>query len=127
MCIRDRWEGTPETNEQHVVLDNQAQGRFLRLRTTAVSDTEENQYLYYQNVSLLEMEVYAQAPVSWCLQVPEIRTAEDGSRFLPLPEAPAGYEIRLLGSDYEEIIDEDGTVYPTLEEKAVTVGYRRCV
>ena len=41
-----------------------------------------------------------------------------------LPEAPAGYEIRLLGSDYEEIIDEDGTVYPTLEEKAVTVGYR---
>lgn len=118
------WEGTPETNEQHVVLDNQAQGRFLRLRTTAVSDTEENQYLYYQNVSLLEMEVYAQAPVSWCLQVPEIRTAEDGRRFLPLPEAPAGYEIRLLGSDYEEIIDEDGTVYPTLEEKTVTVGYR---
>ena len=70
------------------------------------------------------MEVYAQAPVSWCLQVPEIRTAEDGSRFLPLPEAPAGYEIRLLGSDYEEIIDEDGTVYPTLEGKVVTVGYR---
>ena len=67
MCIRDRWEGTPETNEQHVVLDDQAQGRFLRLRTTAVSDTEENQYLYYQNVSLLEMEVYAQAPVSLSL------------------------------------------------------------
>lgn len=119
-----RWEGTPETNEQHVVLDKPVQGRFLRLRTTAVSDTEENQYLYYQNVSLLEMEVYARVPVSYCLQIPEIRTKEDGSRFLPLPEVPAGYEIRLLGSDYEEIIDEDGTVYPTLEEKVAAVGYR---
>lgn len=118
------WEGTPETNEQHIVLEHPAQGRFLRLKTTAVSDTEENQYLYYQNVSLLEMELYAQAPISYGLCIPDICTTEDGRRFLPLPEVPAGYEIRLLGSDYEEVIDGDGTVYPTLEEKTAAVGYR---
>lgn len=118
------WEGEQEANAQSIVLDKVVNGRFFRIRTTAVSTAEENQYLYYQNVSLLEMELYEEVPLVYCLEVPEIQVKEDGSRYLPLPVVPEGYEISFIGADYEEIIGEDGTVYPTLEEKDVAVGYR---
>ena len=118
------WEGEQEANAQSIVLDKVVNGRFFRIRTTAVSTAEENQYLYYQNVSLLEMELYEEVPLVYCLEVPEIQGKEDGSRYLPLPVVPEGYEISFIGADYEEIIGEDGTVYPTLEEKDVAVGYR---
>ena len=94
MCIRDR----------SIVLDKVVNGRFFRIRTTAVSTAEENQYLYYQNVSLLEMELYEEVPLVYCLEVPEIQVKEDGSRYLPLPVVPEGYELSFIGADYEEII-----------------------
>ena len=58
---------SPEANEQCIVLDNPVPGRYFRIRTTAVSDSEENQYLYYQNVSLLEAELYEEVPLSYSL------------------------------------------------------------
>lgn len=118
------WEGEPEDNAQSIMTDKVVSGRFFRIRTTAVSTTEENQYLYYQNVSLLEMELYEEAPLVFGLKAPEIEVKEDGSRYLPLPEVPESYEISLIGADYEEVIGEGGRVYPTLEEKDVMVGYR---
>ena len=114
---------SPEANEQCIVLDNPASGRYFRIRTTAVSDSEENQYLYYQNVSLLEAELYEEVPLSYSLGELSVETAEDGSRRLVLPAVPEGVEIAVAGADYEEVIGPDGTVYPTVEEKEVEVGF----
>ena len=114
---------SPEANEQCIVLDNPASGRYFRIRTTAVSDSEENQYLYYQNVSLLEAELYEEVPLSWSLGELSVETAEDGSRRLTLPSVPADVEIEITGADYEQVIGLDGTVYPTVEEKEVEVGF----
>ncbi|MFR6331761.1 MAG: discoidin domain-containing protein [Eisenbergiella sp.] len=116
------WEGEQEANAQSIVLDKVVNGRFFRIRTTAVSTAEENQYLYYQNVSLLEMELYEEVPLVYCLEVPEIQGKEDGSRYLPLPVVPEGYEISFIGADYEEIIGEDGTVYPLWRKKMLRWG-----
>lgn len=114
---------SPEANEQCIVLDNPVPGRYFRIRTTAVSDSEENQYLYYQNVSLLEAELYEEVPLSYSLGELSVETAEDGSRRLTLPFVPADVEIEIAGADYEQVIGLDGTVYPTLEEKEVEVGF----
>ncbi len=116
-------EESPEANEQCIVLDDPAPGRYFRIRTTAVSDSEENQYLYYQNVSLLEAELYEEVPLSWSLGELTVETAEDGSRRLALPSVPEGVEIEVAGADHEEVIGQDGTVYPTVEEKEVEVGF----
>ena len=114
---------SPEANGQCIVLDNPVPGKYFRIRTTAVSDSEENQYLYYQNVSLLEAELYEEVPLSWSLGELSVETAEDGSRRLTLPSVPADVEIEIAGADYEQVIGLDGTVYPTLEEKEVEVGF----
>ena len=91
---------SPEANEQCIVLDNPVPGRYFRIRTTAVSDSEENQYLYYQNVSLLEAELYGEVPLSYSLGELSVETAEDGSRRLTLPSVPADVEIEIAGADY---------------------------
>ncbi|HIY61819.1 MAG TPA: family 20 glycosylhydrolase [Candidatus Eisenbergiella pullistercoris] len=118
-----RAEEAPEANEQCLTLDSPAAGRYFRIRTTAVSESEENQYLYYQNVSLLEAELYEEVPLSWSLQDIRVETEADGSRRLALPEVPEGVQIELAGADYEEVIGRDGMVYPTVEEKEVEVGF----
>ena len=118
-----RVEEAPRANEQCVVLDRPARGRYFRIRTTAVSESEENQYLYYQNVSLLEAELYEEVLLSWSLEGPSIETGEDGSRRLVLPSVPEDVQIELAGADYKEVIGADGTVYPTVEEKEVEVGF----
>ena len=114
---------SPEANEQCIVLDNPVPGRYFRIRTTAVSDSEENQYLYYQNVSLMEAELYEEVPLSWSLGELSVETAEDGNRRLIFPSVPADVEIEITGADYEQVIGPDGTVYPTVEEKEVEVGF----
>lgn len=113
----------PTTNEDAFALDEAVTCRYLRLRTTAVSESEENLFLYYQNVSLYEIEVYAGIPMTYALDAPIVENAADGSRYLRLPDVPEGYEIALAGADYEEVIGMDGTVYPTLEEKTLEVGF----
>ena len=117
-------EERPEANEQCIVVKRPAAGRYFRIRTTAVSESEENQYLYYQNVSILEAELYAQVPLSYALKGASVETAEDGSRYLMLPRVPEGVQIEIAGVDYEQVIGKDGTVYPTVEEKEVEVGFR---
>ena len=114
---------SPEANEQCIVLDNPAPGQYFRIRTTDVSDSEANQYLYYQNVSLLEAELYEEVPLSYSLGELTIEIREDGSRHLVLPAVPEDVEIEIAGADYEQVIGPDGTVYPTVEEKEVEVGF----
>ena len=61
------------------MLDNPAPGQYFRIRTTDVSDSEANQYLYYQNVSLLEAELYEEVPLSYSLGELTIEIREDAA------------------------------------------------
>lgn len=119
-----RFETAPESKRQEIALEEPVTVKYLRLTTYAVSQNTEDYSNLYQNVSLYEFEVYADKPAAYQVQAPEVTTGEDGSRYLELPEAPEGYTIRFIGADYEQIIGADGTVYDTIEEKEVTVGYQ---
>ena len=114
----------PETAVQEIALDEPVSVKFLRLSVYDVSDNEEDYSNLYQNVSLYEFEVYADKPAAYRLSEASIGYNEDGSRYLVMPEAPEGYEVIYLGADYEQIIGADGTVYNTIQDKDVTVGFR---
>ena len=113
----------PETKRQEIPLTEPATVRFLRLSTYAVSQREEDYSNLYQNVSLYEFEVYADKPAAYSLEAPEIAVNGNNERYLKVPEAPEGYRVSYLGADYEQIIGADGTVYDTVQEKEVTVGF----
>lgn len=118
------FDTAPETTSQEIVLDEAVHVKFLRLSVYDVSDNEEDYSNLYQNVSLYEFEVYADKPAAYRLRAAAVGYNEDGSRYLVMPEAPEGYEVTYLGADYEQIIGADGTIYDTIQDKEVTVGFK---
>lgn len=118
------FDRAPTTNRQEIVFEHPVSMKYLRVFTTSVLQNEEDLTIYYQNVSLYEVEVYEKTPAAYQLATPTIITREDGSRYLEHPTAPEGYEVVFLGADLEQIIAGDGTIYDNIEEKTVTVGYR---
>ncbi len=122
--ILQSFDTAPAAKRQEIVLEEAAQVRYLRLSTYAVSKEESDYSNLYQNVSLYEFEVYADKPAAYLLKAPVIEKAKDGSRRLVMSEAPAGYRITFIGADLEQVIGTDGTVYETIQDKEVTVGYR---
>ena len=122
--ILQRFDTAPAAKQQEIVLDEAVQARFLRLSTYAVSKEEADYSNLYQNVSLYEFEVYEDKPAAYLLETPVIETGPDGGRRLTLPKAPAGYQVSFIGADLEQVIGADGTIYETIQDKEVTVGYR---
>ncbi len=118
------FETAPETLKQEIVLEKPVRTRYLRLVTYAVSKETADYSDLYQNVSLYEFEVYGDKPTAYKLETPVVETAPDGGRRLAAPEAPAGFRVSLIGADLEQVIGADGTVYDTIQDKEVTVGYR---
>ena len=118
------FDTAPELKNQEIALDEPAVVKYLRLSTYEVSDNEEDYSNLYRNVSLYEFEVYADKPAAYRLGEASVGYAEDGGRYLVMPKAPAGYEVTYLGADYEQVIGADGTIYDTLQDKEVTVGFR---
>ncbi len=114
----------PQVKNQEIAFEAPVKVKYLRLSVYAVSDSEEDFSNLYQNVSLYEFEVYEDKPAAYCLGEAKVGYGEDGGRYLVMPEAPEGYEVVYLGADYEQIIAADGTIYDTIQEKEVTVGFR---
>lgn len=121
--VLQSFDTAPETKNQEIALEDSVRVKFLRLITYAVSAREEDFSDLYQNVSLYEFEVYADKPAAYLLGEAAVGYGEDGSRFLIVPEAPEGYEVSYLGADYEQVIDENGRIYDTIQDKKVTVGF----
>lgn len=113
----------PSEKNQEIALEQAVSLRYLRLSVYEVSKKEEDYSNLYQNVSLYEIEVYEESPAAYLLEEPRIEAAADGSRRLTMPEAPEGCEVSFLGADYEQVIGADRTVYDTIQDKEVTVGF----
>ncbi len=118
------FDTAPEVKNQEIVLADAAHVKYLRLSVYEVSDNEEDYSDLYQNVSLYEFEVYKDKPAAYLLEKAKIGYREDGGRYLMIPEAPDGYAVTYLGADYEQIIGLDGTIYNTIQDKEVTVGFK---
>ncbi|WP_161635114.1 discoidin domain-containing protein [Thomasclavelia saccharogumia] len=122
----------PETPvNQEIIFENTIQLKYIRLRTEKINiDGDVNIYYpYHQNIVIYEFEVYGDDPdfeisaVAADVEAPYIINNPDGTRKLSMPEVPEGYEIELMGADYEQVIGDDGTIYQTIEDKTITLGY----
>lgn len=124
------WETVAEFNEapqakcQDILLDKSIETAFLRLHVFDVSKSEKDGSLYFQNVSLLEMEVYGLVEDDFLIEVPKVDDGE--KRKLVTPDVPEKYELAFVGADYETVVDEDGNIADTLSDVQVEVGYRLC-
>lgn len=126
----------PETTAQDIVLDAPVAVRRLRLHVRDVAKEDADLSLYYQNVSLLELEVYAGVEASFVLERPQIPAAEkrqltaseevlDAAAACAVlyPSVPEGYALRFLGADYEMLVDAEGRIADTAAETCAELGF----
>lgn len=115
------FEEAPEQKEQQIVLDEPVEARYFRLHVTDVLKEESDLSLYYQNVSVLELEVYGQLEDCFVVETPVI---EAGSRrTLELPTVPEPYSISFGGADYDVLVNMDGKITDTIADTQVELGF----
>lgn len=117
--------------DQTIEFDAPIQMKYIRLRTEKIStDGEFNIYFpYHQNLVVREFQVFGDDPdfaiqsAISKIEAPEIITSEDGSRKLGTVTTDEGFTVKFAGADFEQVIGDDGTVYDTIEDKMVNIGY----
>lgn len=129
----------PEEKKQDIYLDEPVTARYLRLHVTAVTKEETDLSLYYQNVSVLELEVYEGIKDSFLIRKPEI-PAQSGRKLMSAkeaaeveekdclsavlyPEVPQGYELKFAGADYEMLVEADGRIADNIADVDVELGF----
>lgn len=111
----------PEQKEQQIVLNEPVEARYFRLHVTDVLKEESDLSLYYQNVSVQELEVYGQLEDCFVVETPVI---EAGSRrTLELPTVPEPYSISFGGADYDVLVNMDGKITDTIADTQVELGF----
>ena len=115
------FEEAPEQKEQQIVLNEPVEARYFRLHVTDVLKEESDLSLYYQNVSVQELEVYRQLEDCFVVETPG---SEAGSRrTLELPTVPEPYSISFGGADYDVLVNMDGKITDTIADTQVQLGF----
>ena len=115
------FEEAPEQKEQQIVLNEPVEARYFRLHVTDVLKEESDLSLYYQNVSVQELEVYGQLEDCFVVETPVI---EAGSRrTLELPTVPEPYSISFGGADYDVLVNMDGKITDTIADTQGELGF----
>lgn len=109
------------SNPQVITFENEVSGRYLRLHVTDVLRNESDQSLYYQNVSVKELEVYGGDCDSFTIMKPALTGEEN--RKIPIPEVPEGYSLSVGGIDYENLMTEDGYFGNNISDVPINLGY----
>lgn len=111
----------PQEVVQEIVLEEPVEASFLRLHVTEVKKEEEDLSLYYQNVSVLELEVYEKIEDSFLVEAPRIGTGQ--KRVLELPEVPDGYALSFAGADYDMLVGADARIADTIADTEAELGF----
>lgn len=118
----------PEKTVQEITLDNPVQAQYVRLNIKAHSADGAEGETSWNNVSVYEFEVYEgdipdnrteMEKLIDSIEAPQI--SSDGTH-ISMPDVPEGVTVRFC-ADYEQVIDEDGTIYAPIEDKVVKGFY----
>lgn len=115
------FDTTPSGKEQTILPNAPVRARYLRLHVFDVTKNEEDLSLYYQNVSLAELEVYGSIAGSLLVEKPEIGSGS--GRKLVLPAVEDGYTLAFGGADYANLIDVEGNIADTLSDVEAELGF----
>ncbi|EOU1504346.1 discoidin domain-containing protein [Clostridium perfringens] len=89
---------------------------------------EENNPAVWNAVSLYEVEIYngeipSSGDLDEVLNSLEVPTINKGDSKLQMPEVPKGFEIKFIGADYNQIINDDMTINEPLVDTKVVVDF----
>ena len=109
------------SNPQIIYYEEALKARFLRLHITDVTKNEEDATLYYQNVSVYELEVYDDECDSFVIERPKL--TDGTNRQVPVPSVPDGYVLKVGGVNYDNLLHEKKTFADTVAAVEINLGY----
>ena len=110
--------------------------KYFRIYIKDFSDTgrtesdPEDAAITWNTISIIEIGLYGSQieipqftldEVVNSIKAPKI-TTED--RTLPMPDIPEGFKISIAGTNYDNVIEEDGTIHFPLTDKEVKVAFK---
>lgn len=121
--------GRPSKKTQTVSLEKAVKARYVRVLVEDWDALDPDGGVEWDNISMHELEVYGgdleKTLDGWLSEVtvnpvtPETKTLS-----YDLPAVPEGYEIKYNGTDYEQVIDADGTIYRPICDVTVKASFK---
>lgn len=118
----------PNSKTDTITLPNVQKGRYVRLYIDSFTALDPDSSESWNTISIYEMEVYGGVPAISMNDIGNMIRVESpakGSTKLnvTLPEVE-GYEVTYNGTDLEQVIDEDLTIYTPIVDKTVKVSFK---
>lgn len=120
----------PASIDEKIVLDQVYKARYVRLYIDSHTSQDPDGGVAWNTVSIYELEVYGgnpdtKPPISEVLNGIEVKTPEKGDQKLEvtLPEIE-GYTVSYNGTDFEQVVDDDLTIYQPVVDKDVKVSFK---
>ena len=118
----------PASTTDTITLDETVQARYVRLYISASDAADPDGGVTWNSISVYEMEVYGGTPavsmgdIGNMITV-ETPTADSDKLVVNLPEVE-GYTVTYNGTDLEQVIDSDLTIYHPVVDKTVNVSFK---
>lgn len=119
----------PSKRTQTVSLEKAVKARYVRVLVEDWDALDPDGGVEWDNISMHELEVYGgdleKTLDDWLSEVTvDPVTPETKMLSYDLPTAPEGYEIKYNGTDYEQVIDADGTIYRPICDVTVKASFK---
>ena len=116
----------PATRDEVIVLDEAVQARYVRLYIEKFDSLDPDGTIEWNNISVYEVEVYSgvfERPLT-AIESVTIELQKEGDKLIVnIPEDEV-YEIKYNGTDYEQVIAEDLTIYQPIVDTDVLVSFK---
>lgn len=121
--------GRPSKKTQTVSLEKAVKARYVRVLVEDWDALDPDGGVEWDNISMHELEVYGgdleKTLDDWLSEVAvDPVTPETKKLSYDLPAVPEGYEIKYNGTDYEQVIDVDGTIYRPICDVTVKASFK---
>ena len=121
--------GRPSKKTQTVSLEKAVKARYVRVLVEDWDALDPDGGVEWDNISMHELEVYGgdleKTLDDWLSEVTvDPVTPETKMLSYDLPAVPEGYEIKYNGTDYEQVIDVDGTIYRPICDVTVKASFK---
>lgn len=121
--------GRPSKKTQTVSLETAVKARYVRVLVENWDALDPDGGVEWDNISMHELEVYGgdleKTLDDWLSEVTvDPVTPETKMLSYDLPAVPEGYEIKYNGTDYEQVIDADGTIYRPICDVTVKASFK---
>lgn len=118
----------PASKTETITLDSVKKARYVRLYINASDAQDPDGDIVWNSISVYEMEVYGGEPavsmddIGNMITV-EQPTADSEKLVVNLPDVE-GYTVTYNGTDLEQVIDDDLTIYHPVVDKTVKVSFK---